>query len=148
MRLAVLDTNVIVSAGIKPNGITAKILMDWVLEGQVQLATSPAVVAEYREVVRREKFQKYGFPPLWLEFAIEESLWLDEPAAWPHECPDPKDAPFLALAHASGAWLVTGNLKHFPESALGGVRVISPADYLAHLTGAAGRPVAEATELE
>jgi putative PIN family toxin of toxin-antitoxin system len=148
MRLAVLDTNVMVSAGIKPSGIPAKIVMDWVLEGQVQLVTSPAVVTEYREVVRREKFQKYGFPPLWLEFAIEESLLLPEPALWPYACPDPKDAPFLASAHASGAWLVTGNLRHFPESALGGVRVISPADYLAHLAGAAGRPVAEAAELE
>jgi uncharacterized protein len=135
MRLVVLDTNVIVSAGIQSGGAPAKILMDWVLEGLVQLVTSPAVTAEYREVVRREKFQRYGFPPLWLEFAIEESLWLDEPAAWPHECPDPKDAPFLALAHASGAWLVTGNLKHFPASACGGVHVLSPADYLAHLVG-------------
>ena len=133
MRLVVLDTNVIVSAGIKPSGAPAKIVMDWVLEGQVQLVMSPAVVAEYREVVRREKFQRYGFPPLWLEFAIEESLWLDEPVAWPHECPDPKDAPFLALAHASGAWLVTGNLKHFPEYVRGGVRVILPADYLEYL---------------
>jgi putative PIN family toxin of toxin-antitoxin system len=133
MRLVVLDTNVIVSAGIKPSGSPAKIVMDWVLEGQIQLVTSPAVVTEYREVVRREKFQRYGFPPLWLEFAIEESLWLDEPAAWPHACPDPKDAPFLALAHASGAWLVTGNLKHFPENACDGVRIISPKEYLEHL---------------
>jgi putative PIN family toxin of toxin-antitoxin system len=133
MRLIVLDTNVVVSAAIKPSGVPAKIVMDWVLEGQVQLVMSPAVAAEYREVVRREKFQRYGFPPLWLEFAIEESLWLAEPEPRAHPCPDPADGPFLALAHASGAWLVTGNLKHFPESACGGVRVLSPADYLENL---------------
>jgi uncharacterized protein len=135
MRLAVLDTNVIVSAGIKPGGIPAKIVMDWVMEGQVQLVTSPAVVAEYREVVRCEKFQRYGFPPLWLEFVIEESLWLAEPEPWAYPCTDPKDAPFLALAHASGAWLVTGNLKHFPEAVRSGVSVLSATDYLAHLAG-------------
>ena len=135
MRLVVLDTNVIVSAGIKPSGAPAKILMDWVLEGQVQLATSSSIVAEYREVVRREKFRRYEFPPYWLELMIEECLWLPEPQPWPLVLPDPKDAPFLALAQASGAWLVTGNLKHFPESAQGGVRVISPAEYLAHLVG-------------
>ena len=135
MRLVVLDTNVIVSAGIKPDGAPAKIVMDWVLEGLVQVVTSPILVAEYREVVRRPKFQRYGFPPLWLEYVIEESLWLDEPAPWPLDCPDPKDAPFLALAHASGAWLVTGNLKHFPEDARGGVRVLLPAEYLRHLAG-------------
>ncbi len=139
MRLVVLDTNVIVSAGIKPDGSPAKIIMDWVLEGLVQVVTSPILVAEYREVVRRPKFQQYGFPPLWLEFLIEESLWLDKPAPWPLECPDPNDAPFLALAHASGAWLVTGNMKHFPEDARGGVRVLSPVEYLGHLaSGEAG----------
>ncbi len=135
MRLIVLDTSVIVSAGINPVGPPAKIVAGLVLRGVVHTAISPDVAAEYREVVRRAKFQRYGFPPLWLKFAIEESLWLDEPVAWPHDCPDPKDAPFLALAHASGAWLVTGNLKHFPESACGGVRVLSPAGYLAHLVG-------------
>jgi putative PIN family toxin of toxin-antitoxin system len=137
MRLVVLDTNVVVSAGIRPDGAPAKILMDWVLEGQVQTVTSPAIVAEYREVARRPKFQRYGFPPLWLEFVIEESLWLADPEPWPFPCHDAKDAPFLALAHASGAWLVTGNLNHFPESASGGVRVLSPRDYLEHLLGMA-----------
>lgn len=135
MRLVVLDTNVIVSAGIKSEGAPARILMDWVLEGLVQVVTSPSVIAEYREVVRRAKFERYGFPPLWLEFVIEESLWLGESEPWPLVCPDPRDAPFLALAHASGAWLVTGNLKHFPEDVRGGVRVLSPADYLGHLAG-------------
>ncbi|HEY1160242.1 MAG TPA: putative toxin-antitoxin system toxin component, PIN family [Terracidiphilus sp.] len=136
MRLVVLDTNVIVSAGIAPGGVQAKPSFDWVLNGQVQAVTGPAVVAEYREVVRRPKFHRYGFPPLWLEFLIEESLWLADPESWDHDCPDPNDAPFLALAHASGAWLVTGYLKHFPETVRNGVTVLSPAGYLAHLVSA------------
>jgi hypothetical protein len=41
--------------------------------------------------------------------------------------------PFLALAHVSGAWLVTGNLKHFPATLRNGVTVISPAEYLVRL---------------
>jgi hypothetical protein len=40
-----------------------------------------------------------------------------------------------ALAHTAAAWLVTGNLKHFPECARNGVHVLSPADVLAHLEG-------------
>jgi putative PIN family toxin of toxin-antitoxin system len=135
MKLVVLDTNVIVSAGIAPGGAPAKLIFDWVLRGKVQVAVGPAVVAEYREVVQRPKFRRYGFPPLWLEFLIEESLWLPDPESWVQLDPDPKDTPFLALAHAAGAWLVTGNLKHFPEAARSGVTVLSPADYLAHLAG-------------
>jgi putative PIN family toxin of toxin-antitoxin system len=133
MRLVVLDTNVIVSAGIKPEGAPARLVMDWVLEGQVQVVTSPWIAAEYREVVRRAKFFRYGLPPLWLEFLIEESLHLPDADAWPKPGPDPKDLPFLALAHAAGAWLVTGNLKHFPVPLRNGVTVLSPAEYLAHL---------------
>ena len=56
-----------------------------------------------------------------------------DPPRWPHAGPDPKDIPFLALAHSAGAWLVTGNLRHFPEHTRGGVAVLSPTDYLAHL---------------
>ena len=133
MRLVVLDTNVIVSAGIKPGSAPATLIMDWVLDGQIQVVTSPWIVEEYREVVRRAKFRRYGFPPHWLEFLIDESLRLPDPAAWPLRGPDPKDMPFLALANDSGAWLVTGNLKHFPETLRGDVKVLSPSDYLAHL---------------
>lgn len=133
MRLAVLDTNVIVSAGIRPDSAPAKLMMNWVLEGQIQVVTCPWIVAEYREVVRRPKFRRYGFPPIWLEFVIEESMRLPDPAAWSHALPDTKDAPFLALAGKSGAWLVTGNLKHFPKEACRGATVVSPAEYLGHI---------------
>lgn len=134
MRLVVLDTNVIVSAGIRPQSAPAKLVMDWVLEGQVQVVTSRWIVDEYREVAQRAKFRRYGFPPQWLEFLIEESLHLPDPAPWPAtRSPDLKDIPFLALAHVAGAWLVTGNLKHFPEAIRRGVKVLSPADYLQHL---------------
>jgi uncharacterized protein len=135
MKLVVLDTNVIVSAGIAPGGAPAKLLFGWVLKGKVQVAVGPAVVAEYREGARRPKFRRYGFPPLWLEFLIEESLWLPDPESWVQPSPDTKDTPFLALAQAAGAWLVTGNLKHFPDAARNGVTVLSPGDYLAHLLG-------------
>lgn len=136
MRLAVLDTNVVISAGIRPAGPPAQLMMDWVLEGLVQVVTCPWIAQEYREVAQREKFRRYGFPPLWLEVLIDESLQLPDPPKWPHALPDPKDAPFLALSKAAGAWLVTGNLKHFPRAARRGVTVLSPAGYLEHLRDA------------
>ena len=133
MRLIVLDTNVIISAGIQPGSAPGTLVMDWVLDGQLQVVTSPWIVSEYREVVRRPKFQRYGFPPQWLEFLIDESLHLPDPATWAEAGPDQKDLPFLALARVAGAWLVTGNLKHFPENSRAGVNVLSPTEYLARL---------------
>ena len=140
MRLAILDTNIIISAGIQPRGAPFSIVMDWVLDRLVQLITCPSIVSEYREVARREKFKRYGFPPVWLESVIAESLQLPEPEPWPYRCPDPKDAVFLSLANISGAWLVTGNLKHYPENVCQGVRVLSPLEYLAHLRAEAVHP--------
>lgn len=138
MRFVVLDTNVLVSAGIRPGGAPAKIVMDWVLEGHVQTVTCPWIIREYREVARRPKFDRYGFPPWWLAFLIEESLCLPDPPPWPQQGPDPADLPFLALAHQAGAWLITGNIKHFPEACRAGVVVVSPVDYLASLAPSGG----------
>ena len=140
MRLAVLDTNVIVSAGINPDGAPMTLLEDWALMRRIGIITCPSILDEYCDVVQRHKFAAYGFPPLWLEPLIEASLQLPDPEPWPYALPDTEDAPFLALAHAAGAWLVTGNLKHFPEWARRGVTVVSPADYLAHLDHGSREP--------
>jgi uncharacterized protein len=133
MRLIVLDTNVIVSAGIKPNSPPHRLIHSFVLEDRVRIVLCPSIVAEYREVLTRTKFAQYGFPPEWLEMLIADGLGLPEPQAWPHPLPDPDDGCFLALAKISGAWLITGNGKHYPPSARHGVTVKSPVEYLAFL---------------
>ncbi|MGA2206705.1 MAG: PIN domain-containing protein [Terracidiphilus sp.] len=133
MRRVVLDTNVIVSAGLKLGSVPYRVVMDWVLAGQAQAAICPAVVREYREVLWRPKFTRHGFPPEWIEDLLALSLQLPDPVPWPHLLPDPSDAVFLALAKAAGAWLVTGNLKHFPKTARRGVTVIAPGEYLERL---------------
>jgi len=130
MRLAVLDTNVIVSSGLKPRGVCAGIVLDWVIPSRVRAVTCPSVIAEYFEVVRRPKFARFRFPPPWLDDLIDGSMQLGDPPPWPHLLPDPSDEVFLALAKMSGAWLVTGNLKHFPVKMRGGVVMISPREYL------------------
>jgi uncharacterized protein len=40
---------------------------------------------------------------------------------------------FLSLAHKTGAWLITGNLKHYPVASREGVTVHTPAEYVAIL---------------
>lgn len=137
-RLAVLDTNVIVSAGIRRDGAPAVLLMDWVLEGQVQAVVCPAVVAEYREVMARAKFKRHGLPPIWLNVLLQEAILLPDPEPWPLPLPDADDAVFLALASVAGATLVTGNLTDFPEMQRAGVDVCAPAEYLRRLTATAG----------
>jgi uncharacterized protein len=133
MRKIVLDTNVIVSAGIKKNSIPYQLVENWVLKSDVDVMACPSVLREYRVVLSRPKFARFGFPPSWFDRLIFLSTHLPEPPSWPHPLPDSTDAPFLALAHSANATLITGNLKHFPKSARNGVKVLSPDEYLAFL---------------
>lgn len=128
MRLAVLDTNVVVSGGIQPQGHSGRIV-DSALDGQIVIVTCPTVVAEYREVTRRPRLAKWGLPPEWLDFLVDQSFHRPDPAPWHIPGPDPDDLVFLALAKASGAVLVTGNLADYPEAIRDGVTVLSPKDY-------------------
>ena len=133
MRLIVIDTNVIVSAGIKPQGFPARIIRSAIREANIQIAVSPSIVAEYRRVSRYSKFAQYDFPPVWLEFLLEGALRFPDGASWPHTLPDPDDACVLSLAKMTGAWLITGNLKHYPAESRGGIIVCTPAEYVARL---------------
>jgi putative PIN family toxin of toxin-antitoxin system len=133
MRLIVLDTNVIVSAGIKSKSYPALILQTVIQQASIQIVVSPSIAAEYRRVCRYSKFMKYGFPPDWLEFLIESALKFPDGEPWSHPLPDPEDACFLSLAHATGAWLITGNVKHYPAKSRKGVIVRTPAEYAAIL---------------
>ena len=128
MRLAVLDTNVVVSAALQRLGPSAQIVWE-ALEGRIKLVTCPLVIAEYREVVHRPRLVKKGLPPEWLDFLVDQSLQLPDPPAWPLAGPDPDDLVFLALAKHSGAVLVTGNLADYPEAIWDAVQVLSPKAY-------------------
>jgi putative PIN family toxin of toxin-antitoxin system len=129
-RALVLDTNVLVSAALKPESDLARIV-EHVLLRQVPIHVCPSIVLEYREVLSRPKFRPRGFPPAWLPRLLQVAFHEPEPTSWPLDGPDRDDLVFLSLAKASGAVLVSGNLAHFPEIIRDGVLVLSPAAYLA-----------------
>lgn len=131
--LVVLDTNIVVSAGIQPAGHPARIV-DAALAGAIVPAICPAIAAEYVEVVSRARFKKWKFPPLWLNALIAGAHLVDQDLPeWPSAGPDPDDLVFLALAHRTGAVLVTGNIADYPKSIRHGVEVMDPATYVRHL---------------
>ncbi|MDA3960245.1 MAG: PIN domain-containing protein [Planctomycetota bacterium] len=131
--LAVLDTNVIVSAGIRPGGGPARIV-DAALDGVVVPVICPSMAKEYQDVVTRPKFTRWDFPPIWLAGLIDMAHRLErDPPPWPLTGPDPDDLIFLALAHATGATLVSGNTADFPKRIRKNVTVMTPAEYLDHL---------------
>jgi putative PIN family toxin of toxin-antitoxin system len=128
-RAVVLDTNLLVSAALKPASDLARIL-ERVLLRQAPIYVCPSIVAEYHEVLNRPKFRPKGFPPAWLPRLLQVAFHEVEPAPWPLEGPDPDDLVFLALAKATGAMLITGNQGHFPVEIRNDVVVCSPGEYL------------------
>ncbi len=124
---AVYDTNVIVSALLKPGSIPSS-LVSLAITGTVQLCLSPAIRAEYDEVIRRPRF---AFPEAMVERFMEDLTALAlmvEPATRVTASSDDPDNRFLECAvEASADYLVTGNLRHFPAPEFEGVRIVSPA---------------------
>lgn len=129
----VLDTNVVVSGILKPLGPSAAILR-LVAEGTIQLAYDLRLISEYREVLSRPKFQlDKNHLEIFLGQVEQEGLLIPgKPLSF--HLPDPDDEPFLEVALAArAAALVTGNQRHFPRRACGGVKILSPAGFLEFL---------------
>jgi uncharacterized protein len=129
----VYDTNVIVSAILKPGSIPAS-LVALAMEGSVRLILSPAILEEYREVLKRPKF---GFDPGAVDAFlqdIEKAALMVYPTKRVRRALDEPDNRILECAQAAKAhYLVTGNKKHFPFSQFKGTKIVSSAEFAALL---------------
>lgn len=115
MIRVVLDTNVLVSALLAPDGLPAAIL-DLTLQGKVRAALSQPILAEIERVLRRPIFE---FEPRRIGSflaLIKSRIKLVAPMRTLDVCrADPSDNRFLECADASKAeFLITGNKSHFP----------------------------------
>jgi putative PIN family toxin of toxin-antitoxin system len=115
MIRVVLDTNVLVSALLQPEGLPAAVLM-MVLAGRVEACVSDAVLAEYEEVIRRPRFKRDTEV---IEATLEAICRVAnhvEPTRHVDACKDVDDNMFLECAEAAHAhYLITGNQRHFPK---------------------------------
>ena len=116
---AVIDTNVLVSALLsnREDAATVQVIAR-MLAGEITPIYSGAILVEYREVLRRKKF---SFSPNIVNHlldAVTKFGLLVEPTPTGVILPDMKDLPFYEVViekRDDGAYLVTGNLKHFPK---------------------------------
>jgi putative PIN family toxin of toxin-antitoxin system len=138
MIRVVLDTNIIVSALLQPLGPPAQVFL-LAVSGSIQLCITGEVYAEYEAVIRRPRFRfDESVIIAALETIREKSFWL-RPTEAVRACPDPDDDIFLECAHAArAAYLVTGNLKHFPHT-WRDTRIVTARHILAIMAGQAER---------
>ena len=126
---AVLDTNVIVSAHLKPEGREALILA-LALSGKFTTVVSEELLDEYEGVLRRPRF---GFAAASVTRSVREirrAARIVVPKKRLHVTRDPDDNKVLECAVESDAtYLVTGNTRDFPTQ-YHAVRIIPPRQFL------------------
>jgi putative PIN family toxin of toxin-antitoxin system len=111
----VLDTNIIVSAALKPEGLQRTVLLLATIK-PATLYVSEAILEEYREVFARPELKiRKGLRLQMLQFIRSHSHVVKASRAI-RATKDPDDNKFLECADAARAdYLLTGNQRHFPK---------------------------------
>ena len=123
----VLDTNVIVSGIIKPDGSPAK-LLNMAVNGTLTINADTRILSEYGRALNSPKF---SFPETLITHLLhyissESKLVMPDPFLFPVK--DPSDLPFIEIAVQEDIPLITGNIKHFED--IENIRLYSPARFL------------------
>lgn len=126
---AVIDTNVLVSAMLKWNSIPGCI-MELAFDGPIVPVINNEIIREYREVLMRPKFHlTEDIVDSVLESMEKKGVYVDAKTL-DIELPDPKDRVFYEVVmeerKQEDAYLVTGNIKHFPTKTF----VVTPRQML------------------
>lgn len=128
MIYAVIDTNVFVSALFSKNinAATVKVL-DAIFQGDIVPLFNGEIIAEYEDVLRRSKFH---FTPSLVNKYLKSICKLgisSERVKSDEVFPDKDDVVFYEVALSKeDAYLVTGNIKHFPKTPI----VVTPAEMI------------------
>lgn len=132
----VIDTNVLVSAawvGFEQGWPTQ--IVRAVLTGRLtghhddRILSERRRVAQYKHVRARVPAESFLRVLQALE-VIEEHV---DAERYAEPLPDESDRPFVEIARTAAAVLVTGNVRHFPDSI--GIEVLTPAQAAARLLG-------------
>lgn len=126
---AVIDTNVLVSALLSSRSLPSQIVRE-ATGGVITPLYSSGILAEYEEVLHRTKFP-FGEDDIdaVLSGIMEYGLKVDA-GQMNFEVRDPDDVVFYAVVMEkrkdADAYLVTGNIKHFPQEPF----VVTPREML------------------
>ncbi len=116
---AVIDTNVLVSALLSSHSNAATVqVVGKLFEGDVIPLFNKEILEEYNEVLRRKKFRFSEEAVVALVDAIEKTGEMVEQTPSGKILIDMKDLPFYEVVLSKqdeDAYLVTGNVKHFPN---------------------------------
>jgi putative PIN family toxin of toxin-antitoxin system len=112
----VLDTNVLISACLKPDGLEARVAA-MAVAGALEACVTDEILAEYKDVLSRHKFRAWRDVSDALLAALAPRTLHVVGGAPVQASNDDDDNRFLECAAASeAAFLITGNLRHYPPA--------------------------------
>jgi len=125
----VIDTNIIVSAALKPGGLQRAVL-PLAITKPARLYVSDAIVEEYREVLARPELKiRRGLLQQLLQLIRSHAHFIT-PTRPLQVARDPEDNTFLECADTARAdYLVTGNQRNFRSSGRR-LKVISSREFI------------------
>jgi putative PIN family toxin of toxin-antitoxin system len=125
----VIDTNVLISAAIKPTGLQRTVLL-LALTKPARLYVSRSILEEYVEVLGRPELRIRKGPRQQLLQMIKNRSYSVTPIWGLEVTRDPDDNIFLECADAARAdYLVTGSQRHFPKF-WKKTKVITPREFI------------------
>jgi uncharacterized protein len=125
----VIDTNVVVSAALKPERSQRTVLVLAMTKPARWYVSNP-ILAEYAAVLARPELKIRRRLRQQLLQLIRNHTQLVAPSRLTHAAFDPVDNMFIECADAARAdYLVTGNLRHFPRF-WKQTKVISSSEFL------------------
>ncbi len=127
----VMDTNVLISGMLNPSGPPGRIV-DLLRSGALEMVVDDRILGEYTDVLQREYFLQYFTASERedvIDYLIKNSHYTLS-TVMARNMPDEGDAPFLEIALSEEVPLVTGNLKHYPEAARMGCRIVTPRQFI------------------
>lgn len=129
MTNVVIDTNVLVSAVLSPNGNPAKVLKIVTDSEEKSLYYSSEIIGEYRKVLSYDKLKIGNEEKTRAIDLIQRIGKRINPTVSTITLPDESDRIFYDTAKECGAILVTGNIKHYPTEP----SIMTPADFIISL---------------
>ena len=133
MIYAVIDTNVLVSALITRNSQSATVkVVRCLLEGGFIPLYDNDIIEEYEDVLHRYKFNILpDVTESLISLIVEKGIEIHR-TAFSDSMLDEDDRAFYEITlSVDDSFLVTGNLKHFPDSP----KVVTPSEFIEILEG-------------
>jgi len=126
----VLDTNVVVSAALKPDGLQRTVVL-LAMTKPAHWYVSAAILSEYATVMARPELKIPKKLRQQLMQLIKNRTRVITPSRLSQMTSDPADNIFIECADAARAdYLVTGNRQHFPKF-WKSTKIISSSEFLA-----------------